>query len=113
MRGAIPPLPQYAYMVWSLVKHRDTFTLHKKKRVRISYIKFGSSLYAYWCYKHYIPLWFHGLPQSFHANLIILALVICITYICSQFHVFLQQFIATKLMKKFSIDIDEQGSSVS
>jgi hypothetical protein len=26
MRGAIPPLPQYAFMVWGLVKHRDNFT---------------------------------------------------------------------------------------
>jgi hypothetical protein len=27
MRGAIPPLPQYVFMVWCLVKHRDNFTL--------------------------------------------------------------------------------------
>jgi hypothetical protein len=26
MSGAIPPLPQYAFMVWCLVKHRDNFT---------------------------------------------------------------------------------------
>jgi hypothetical protein len=26
MRGAIPPLPQYTYMAWYLVKHRDNFT---------------------------------------------------------------------------------------
>jgi len=26
MRAAIPPLPQYAYMAWCLVKHRDKFT---------------------------------------------------------------------------------------
>jgi hypothetical protein len=26
MRGAIPPLPQYVFMVWCLVKHRDNFT---------------------------------------------------------------------------------------
>jgi hypothetical protein len=26
MRGAIPPLPQYAFMVWCLVKHRDNFS---------------------------------------------------------------------------------------
>jgi hypothetical protein len=26
MRGAIPPLPQYAVMAWCLVKHRDNFT---------------------------------------------------------------------------------------
>jgi len=26
MRGAIPPLPQYVFMEWCLVKHGDTFT---------------------------------------------------------------------------------------
>jgi len=26
MHGAIPPLPQYAFMAWHLVKHRDNFT---------------------------------------------------------------------------------------
>jgi len=26
MYGAIPPLPQYVFMVWYLVKHRDNFT---------------------------------------------------------------------------------------
>jgi len=26
MRGAIPPLPQYDFMVWCLVKHSDIFT---------------------------------------------------------------------------------------
>jgi hypothetical protein len=25
MRGAVPPLPQYGFMVWCLVKHRDDF----------------------------------------------------------------------------------------
>jgi hypothetical protein len=31
MRGAIPPLPQYVFMSWCLVKYRDnfTFTLYK------------------------------------------------------------------------------------
>jgi hypothetical protein len=26
MCGAIPPLPQYIFMAWCLVKHRDNFT---------------------------------------------------------------------------------------
>jgi hypothetical protein len=26
MLGAIPPLPQYVFMAWCLVKHRDNFT---------------------------------------------------------------------------------------
>jgi hypothetical protein len=26
MRGAIPPLPQYVFTAWCLVKHRDNFT---------------------------------------------------------------------------------------
>jgi hypothetical protein len=29
MRGAIPPLPQYVFMAWCLVKHRDfTFSFY-------------------------------------------------------------------------------------
>jgi hypothetical protein len=28
MRGAIPPLPQYVFMAWCLVKHRDNFTFY-------------------------------------------------------------------------------------
>jgi hypothetical protein len=27
MRGAMPPLPQYVFMAWCLVKHRDNFYL--------------------------------------------------------------------------------------
>jgi hypothetical protein len=26
MCGALPPLPQYVFMAWCLVKHRDNFT---------------------------------------------------------------------------------------
>jgi hypothetical protein len=26
MRGDIPPLPQYVFMAWYFVKHRDSFT---------------------------------------------------------------------------------------
>jgi hypothetical protein len=29
MRGAIPPLPEYVFTVWCLVKHRDNFTFNK------------------------------------------------------------------------------------
>jgi hypothetical protein len=28
MRGAILPLPQYAFIAWCLVKHRDNFTFN-------------------------------------------------------------------------------------
>jgi hypothetical protein len=28
MRGAIPPLSQYAFMAWCFVKHRDNFTFY-------------------------------------------------------------------------------------
>jgi len=28
MSGAIPPLPQYTFMVWCLVKHRDNFNFY-------------------------------------------------------------------------------------
>jgi hypothetical protein len=26
MRRAVPPLPQHAFMLWCLVKHRENFT---------------------------------------------------------------------------------------
>jgi hypothetical protein len=29
MHGIIPPLPQYVFMAWCLVKNRDNFTLQK------------------------------------------------------------------------------------
>jgi glycosylphosphatidylinositol transamidase (GPIT) subunit GPI8 len=28
MRGAIPPIPQYVFMAWFLVKYRDKFTFY-------------------------------------------------------------------------------------
>jgi hypothetical protein len=31
MRGAIPPLPQYVFMAWCLVEHRDNFTFYLKQ----------------------------------------------------------------------------------
>jgi hypothetical protein len=31
MRGATLPLPQYAFMAWCLVKHRDNFTLRSSE----------------------------------------------------------------------------------
>jgi hypothetical protein len=31
MRGAIHPLPQYIFMAWCLVKHRDNFTLLRRQ----------------------------------------------------------------------------------
>jgi len=36
MSGTIPPLYQYAFMAWCLVKHRDnfTFTLHSVSDMR-------------------------------------------------------------------------------
>jgi hypothetical protein len=38
MRGAIPPLSQYAFMAWCLVKHRDNFTFICWPHV---YMRFG------------------------------------------------------------------------
>jgi hypothetical protein len=31
MRGTISPFPQYVFMAWCLVKHRDNFTFYLKK----------------------------------------------------------------------------------
>jgi hypothetical protein len=41
MRGAIPQLPQYAFMAWCLVKHRDnfTFTFYVKKLPKQQFLK--------------------------------------------------------------------------
>jgi hypothetical protein len=36
MRGAILPLPQYVFMAWCLVKHRDNFTFIITSYLRIS-----------------------------------------------------------------------------
>jgi hypothetical protein len=33
MRGAIPPLSQYVFMAWFLVKHRDDFTLPQNQGI--------------------------------------------------------------------------------
>jgi hypothetical protein len=32
IRGAIAPLPQYVFMAWCLVKHKDNFTLNCTKQ---------------------------------------------------------------------------------
>jgi hypothetical protein len=34
--GAIPPLPQYIFMAWCLVKHRDNFTLPLSYKRKLS-----------------------------------------------------------------------------
>jgi hypothetical protein len=35
MSGAIPSLPQYVFMAWCLVKHRDNFTFYLDKAASI------------------------------------------------------------------------------
>jgi hypothetical protein len=39
MRGAIPPLPQYAFMAWCLVKHRDNFTFTFTTEGSVKYVE--------------------------------------------------------------------------
>jgi hypothetical protein len=48
MRGAIPPLPQYAFMAWCLVKHRDTFTFTTEERgkLTVSFYYFNYTLFV-------------------------------------------------------------------
>jgi hypothetical protein len=36
MRGAIPPLSQYAFMAWCLVKHRDNFAFYVLKIIAMN-----------------------------------------------------------------------------
>jgi len=46
MRGPIPPLPQYIFVAWYLVKHRDNFAFsfinvtRKDERVNLYYKRF-------------------------------------------------------------------------
>jgi hypothetical protein len=56
MRGGIPPLPQYVFMAWCLVKHRDNFTFLAFYiiiiiiiiiAVRLSIITISNSNYVY------------------------------------------------------------------
>jgi hypothetical protein len=45
MRGAIIPLPQYAFMAWCLVKHRDNFTFTFTSVLVGTVERFSSSVY--------------------------------------------------------------------
>jgi hypothetical protein len=53
MRGAIPPLPQYVFMAWCLVKHRDnfTFTLNKKSGYACMRLHFNTFTIGWFPYK--------------------------------------------------------------
>jgi hypothetical protein len=50
MRGAIPPLPQYAFMAWCLVKHRDRnqqqMNFEANEVCKIAKNAFGKSVYS-------------------------------------------------------------------
>jgi hypothetical protein len=61
MRGAILPLPQYAFMAWCLVKHREKFTFYRSPIVfiivkfmefpwggHVSRMEQARNLYAIW-----------------------------------------------------------------
>jgi hypothetical protein len=45
MRGAIPPLPEYVFMAWWLVKHRNftlptfTFTFTSYRKLNIDFVQ--------------------------------------------------------------------------
>jgi hypothetical protein len=41
MSGAIHPLPQYSFMVWCLVKHRDNLTLLLANKTEITNLTFN------------------------------------------------------------------------
>jgi hypothetical protein len=47
MHGDIPPLPQYAFMAWCLVKHRDKFSFTLKEN------------------RNHFQLWVDGLSQIY------------------------------------------------
>jgi hypothetical protein len=47
MSGAIPPLPQYVFMEWCLVKHRDNFIRRNDRE--LSGARLGVMLYVVLC----------------------------------------------------------------
>jgi hypothetical protein len=49
MHGAIPPLPQYAFMAWCLDKHRDNFAFIITIFVVIIIIIKGSAIHVSGC----------------------------------------------------------------
>jgi len=38
VRGAIPPLPQYAFTAWCLFKHRDNFTFYQQLQKQLLFL---------------------------------------------------------------------------
>jgi membrane protein YdbS with pleckstrin-like domain len=46
MRGAIPPLPQYVFMAWCLVRHRYKFTFNYEETLIQFTSEFFLSLYV-------------------------------------------------------------------
>jgi hypothetical protein len=48
MCGAIPPLPQYVFMVWCLVKHRGnfTFTFYHVRKVQTCWFRYRVWLWS-------------------------------------------------------------------
>jgi hypothetical protein len=56
MRGAIPPLPQYAFMAWCLVNHRDSFTFTFSTFViRVAWLRDCKVLSGGYIGKRYLP----------------------------------------------------------
>jgi hypothetical protein len=47
MLGAIPLLPQYVFMAWCLVKHRDNFTFTLHDVIMGDHMEARDSHYAY------------------------------------------------------------------
>jgi len=65
MGGAIPPLPQYAFMAWCLVKAQDNFTFYlllhdhntEIKSLILDSSKWATNLVAYGCLSDLFFLW--------------------------------------------------------
>jgi hypothetical protein len=70
MSGAIPPLPQYAFMAWCLVKHRDNFTFTWAEHdTRVSEMRNAYSILV-GKPTNYITPWFKDFAEQFMLQLI-------------------------------------------
>jgi hypothetical protein len=60
MRGATLPLPQYAFMAWYLVKHRDNFTFYFWDKLKQQSV-YAMHVFIPFTTTYFYKLDFHGI----------------------------------------------------
>jgi hypothetical protein len=74
MRGAIPPLSQYVFMAWWLVKHSDNFTSYlfrRKGHITVGKLTCDFILFWRWTVKSYRPTIASGHPACRSAEVFV------------------------------------------